>query len=74
MSLGRYADGASVLEGFVEKYPQSPYYTPALLDLGLVHFNLGNSDKSLHYYDRIISSAPQSKAAKARSALLLPAG
>ena len=64
VSLGRYADGASVLEGFVEKYPQSPYYTPALLDLGLVHFNLGNSDKSLHYYDRIISAAPQSAAAK----------
>lgn len=64
VSLGRYSDGASVLEGFVDKYPQSPYYTPALLDLGLVHFNLGNSDKSLHYYDRIISSAPQSAAAK----------
>ena len=64
VSLGRYADGASVLESFVEKYPLSPYYTPALLDLGLVHFNLGNSDKSLHYYDRIISSAPQSAAAR----------
>ena len=64
VSLGRYSDGASVLEGFVEKYPHSPYYTPALLDLGLVHFNLGNSDKSLHYYDKIISSAPQSAAAK----------
>lgn len=64
VSLGRYSDGASVLEGFVDKYPQSPYYTPALLDLGLVHFNLGNSDKSLHYYDRIISAAPQSAAAK----------
>uniref|UniRef100_UPI004055A0B0 tetratricopeptide repeat protein n=1 Tax=Alistipes sp. TaxID=1872444 RepID=UPI004055A0B0 len=64
VSLGRYSDGASVLEKFVDKYPQSPYYTPALLDLGLVHFNLGNSDKSLHYYDRIISSAPQSAAAK----------
>ena len=64
VSLGRYADGASVLEGFVEKYPMSPYYTPALLDLGLVHFNLGNSDKSLHYYDKIISAAPQSAAAK----------
>lgn len=64
VSLGRYADGASVLEGFVEKYPQSPYYTPALLDLGLVHFNLGDNDKSLHYYDRVISSAPQSSAAR----------
>ena len=64
VSLGRYSDGASVLEAFVEKYPQSPYYTPALLDLGLVHFNLGNSDKSLHYYDKIISTSPQSAAAK----------
>ena len=64
VSLGRYADGATVLEDFVAKYSQSPYYTPALLDLGLVHFNLGNSDKSLFYYDKIISAAPQSKAAK----------
>ena len=64
VSLGRYADGATVLEEFVEKHPMSSYYTPALLDLGLVHFNLGNSDKSLHYYDRIISAAPQSAAAK----------
>ena len=64
VGLGRYSDGASVLESFVEKYPQSPYYTPALLDLGLVHFNLGNSDKSLFYYDKIISSAPQSSAAR----------
>ncbi len=64
VSLGRYSDGASVLEGFVEKYPQSPFYTPALLDLGLVHFNLGNSDKSLNYYDKVITAAPQSAAAK----------
>ena len=64
VGLGRYSDGATVLEGFVEKYPMSPYYTPALLDLGLVHFNLGNSDKALHYYDRVISAAPQSAAAK----------
>ena len=62
--LGRYDDGATTLEQFVGKYPQSPYYVPALLDLGLVHFNLGNSDKSLDYYDKVISSAPQSSAAK----------
>ena len=64
VSLGRNKDGASVLEKFVEKYTQSPYYVPALLDLGLVHFNLGNGDKSLHYYDKIIVAAPQSAAAK----------
>ncbi len=62
--LGRYADGAKVLERFVDRYSASPYYTPALLDLGLVHFNLGNSDRSLHYYDKVISMAPQSSAAK----------
>ena len=64
VSLGRYSDGASVLEKFVDNYPQSPYHTPALLDLGLIHFNLGNNDKSLFYYDKIISAAPQSAAAK----------
>ena len=64
VSLGRYSDGAAVLEKFVEGYPQSPFHTPALLDLGLVHFNLGNSDRSLHFYDKIISAAPQSAAAK----------
>jgi len=61
---GRYSEGAVVLEQFVDKYPQSPFYTPALLDLGLVHFNLGNNEKSLHYYDKVISAAPQSSAAK----------
>ena len=30
----------------------------------MVHFNLGNSDRSLHFYDKIISAAPQSAAAK----------
>ncbi len=64
VSLGRYAESAAALEKFVEKYPQSPYYTPALLDLGLVHFNLGNNDKSLNYYDKVITAAPQSAAAK----------
>ena len=35
-----------------------------MLDLGLVHFNLGNNDKSLLYYDKVITAAPQSAAAK----------
>ncbi len=64
VSLSRYSDSAAVLEPFVEKFTQSPYYIPALLDLGLVHFNLGNSDKALHFYDKVIVTAPQSVAAK----------
>ena len=62
--LGKYDAGATALESFVNKYPQSPFYTPALLNLGLVHFNLGNSDKSLLYYDKVITAAPRSTAAK----------
>ena len=29
-----------------------------------MHFNLGNTDKSLDFYDKVISAAPQSQAAK----------
>lgn len=64
VSLGQYANSASVLEKFVENQTQSPYYIPALFDLGLIHSNLGNSDKTLFYYDKIIVSAPQTTAAK----------
>lgn len=60
----RYKDGAAVLENLVAKYPSSPYYTPAMLDLGLIYFNLGKSERSLACYDKIISAAPQSSAAK----------
>lgn len=60
----RYAEGAKVLDEFVEKYPTSPYHTPALLNLGLVHFNLGDLDRSLDCYDKVITAAPQSAAAK----------
>ncbi len=64
VSAERYSDGASVLERFVSKFPASPYYTPAMLDLGLIYFNLGNMDRSLSCYDKIISAAPQSAAAR----------
>ncbi len=60
----RYSDGAKVLEGFVSKYHTSPYYTPAMLDLGLIHFNLGDFDRSFECYDKVISTSPQSEAAK----------
>jgi len=60
----QYRNGAATLETFVGQYPNSPYYTAALLDLGLAHFNLGETKKSLKYYDMIIASDPQSAEAK----------
>ena len=64
---GRYAEGAAVLERFIDNYPASAYRSRALSDLGLAYLNLGNRDKSLHYYDQIVAAAPQSS--EARSAV-----
>ena len=64
VSAERYADGAKVLEALVEEYPTTPYITAAMLDLGLIYFNLGDAERSLSSYDRVISAAPQSQAAK----------
>lgn len=60
----QYRNGADVLESFVENYPGSRYYTAALLDLGLAHFNLGNMRRSLDCYDMVIAKDPQSSDAK----------
>ncbi len=63
----QYADGAKVLSKFVEENPHSPFYTPALSDLGLAYLNLGQPDLSRRYYERVVESAPGS--ATARDAL-----
>ncbi len=60
----QYAEGARALERFVADYPSSPMRTQALADLGLAWLNLGDEEKSLAYYDRVVSAAPQSAEAK----------
>ena len=64
ITMEQYRNGADVLETFVEKYPNSPAYTTALLDLGLAHLNLGNSDSSLKFYKKVIEKDPNTAAAK----------
>ncbi|MBQ3582601.1 MAG: tetratricopeptide repeat protein [Alistipes sp.] len=60
----RYADGVRTLEEFVAQYPTSQYHTQALSDLGLAYMNLGERDKALEYYDRVVKSSPQSSQSK----------
>lgn len=60
----KYAEGASQLERFVTRYPSSPRVTAAWSDLGLAYLNLGNKQKSLACYDRVVSSSPQSSEAR----------
>ena len=63
----RYDDGAKVLSKFVEENPHSPFFTPALSDLGLAYLNLGQPELSRRCYERVVESAPGS--ATARDAL-----
>ena len=60
----KYAEGAAQLERFVERYPSSPRVTAAWSDLGLAYLNLGNRQKSLACYDRVVNAAPQSSEAR----------
>ena len=60
----KYAEGAAQLERFVAKYPSSPRVVQAWSDLGLAYLNLGNKEKSLACYDRVVGSAPQSSEAR----------
>lgn len=60
----KYAEGAAQLERFVAKYPASPRVTAAWSDLGLAYLNLGDKQKSLACYDRVVGSAPQSSEAR----------
>ncbi len=63
----KYRDGVQILEQFVGQYPNSKYYSQALSDLGLAYMNLGDKQKALAFYDRVVKSAPQS--AQSKSAL-----
>lgn len=60
----QYRNGADMLERFIAAYPSSQYHNSALLDLGLAYANLNETDRSLQYYDKVITQDPQSSDAK----------
>lgn len=60
----QYAEGAAQLERFIADFPTSPRYAQALSDLGLAYLNLGDKQRSLHYYDMVVNASPRSAEAK----------
>lgn len=60
----QYSSGVKVLEQFIGQYPNSKYYSQALSDLGLAYMNLGEREKALTYYDKVVKAAPQSAQSK----------
>ena len=67
VSQERYKEGADALNSFVKSYPRSELYVQALADLGLVYQNLGDSDRAMESYKKVLSEAP--KSSQARDAL-----
>lgn len=65
----KYAEGAAQLEKFVAAYPSSPRCTQALSDLGLAYLNLGDKQKSLKYYDRVIGAVAPLLGSQGRDAV-----
>lgn len=60
----KYAQGVKILEEFIGQYPNSKYNAQALSDLGLAYMNLGDEQKALNYYDKVVQAAPQSSQSK----------
>ncbi len=67
ISMDKFAEGARTLENYVRKYPNCDNHTDALSAIGLAYLNLGNNEKSLAYYKKVIEVAP--KSTDAQSAL-----
>lgn len=61
---GDYARGAEALEGFVVQFPSSPRVMQAYSDMGLAYLNLGDRQRSLACYDKVVASAPRSQEAR----------
>ncbi|MDR2882757.1 MAG: tetratricopeptide repeat protein [Alistipes sp.] len=64
ISRDGYADGARVLGGFIERYPASGLYLPALSNLALAYLNMGDRERSMQYYKAIVERAPFSREAQ----------
>ena len=59
----RYADGVATLREFIAADTLSPYYVPAMSDLGLAYYNTNNMEDALRCYERVVAYDPQSSAA-----------
>ncbi len=60
----RFREGAAALKNLVNRYPDSPYYLPALAELGLTYQNLGDQTEALKYYKAVVDQFPNSRQAK----------
>lgn len=63
LSAGEYGKAAERLEKFVARYPSSSLYVAALSDLALAYRNLGEDDKALENYKKVVARSKGTVAA-----------
>ncbi len=50
---GKYADAKKEYQAIIDKFKESTYYPKALLQMGLVNYNVGDFRNSLKYYQQV---------------------
>lgn len=60
----QFAQASTTLQNFIGKYPNSPFYLNALIDLGLISQNMGRNDEAMKYYKQVVDQYPNSSQAK----------
>ena len=59
-----FAQASATLQEFIRKYPESPFFLNALIDLGLINQNMGRNDEAMKYYKQVVDQYPNSSQAK----------
>jgi TolA-binding protein len=63
--MGQNLDAIKLYQQILDKYQYSTYYRKALLQIGLIHYNNGDYDKSLVRYKEVVENFPGTPEAQA---------
>ena len=59
-----FTQASATLQQFIARYPNSPYFLNALIDLGLINQNMGRDEEAMKYYKQVVDQYPNSPQAK----------
>ena len=63
--MGQNTDAIKLYQQILDRYEFSSYYRKALLQIGLIHYNNGDYDKSLVRYKEVVENFPGTPEAQA---------
>jgi TolA-binding protein len=68
--MNQMVRASDAFRGLVEKYPHTPLFNAALLRLGLIAYNQGNTQYAINFYKQVFSHSPEKPEADAALAAL----